>query len=116
MEDIRPLASGMRWVFVIGSVLVAAAGVQLFILTDHTATVFAWTIASGLSAAFLGAFYFTALALAASSAVQTEWANARVGVLGVFWFVTFTLVATMRHLDKFHFHEGTVARGAAWLW
>ena len=116
MDEIRPVVPAMRWVFRVGAALVALAGVQLFFLTDHTDTFFAWTIASGLSAAFLGAFYFTALALAASSAAQTAWANARVGVLGVFWFVTFTLIATFRDLDKFHFHEGVVPRGAAWLW
>lgn len=112
----RQLATGMRWVFVVGSVLVTAAAVQLFILTDHTATYFAWTVASGSSACFLGAFYFTALALAAGSARQTEWALARVGVFGVFLFVTLTLIATLRHLSLFHFDGTAIARGAAWLW
>ena len=91
----------MRWVFGVGSVLVTAAGVQLFVLTDHTTRYFAWTISSGLSAAFLGAFYFTALVLASGSARQAEWARARVGVFGVWLFVTLTLVATLLHLDKF---------------
>lgn len=107
----------MRWVFGVGSVLVTAAAVQLFILTDSTDRFFAWTISPGLSAAFLGAFYFTALVLAAGSAMQSEWARARVGVYGVWLFVTLTLVATLLHLDKFHFHDPSLtARGAAWLW
>jgi hypothetical protein len=107
----------MRWVFGIGALLVTAAGVQLFVLTDHTDRFFAWTISPGLSAAFLGAFYFTALVLAAGSAMEREWARARVGVFGVWLFVTLTLVATLLHLDKFHFHDpGLIPRGAAWLW
>jgi hypothetical protein len=107
----------MRWVFVVGSILVAAAAFQLFILTDHTDTFFAWTIDSGLSAAFLGAFYVTAFVLAVGSARASEWADARVGVFGVWLFVTITLLATMLHLDKFHFDEtGLIARAAAWLW
>src|SRR5207244_4806317 len=70
----------------------------------------------GLSAAFLGAFYFTALVLAAGSAMQDEWSRVRVGVFGVWLFVTLTLVATLVHLDKFHFHASVVPKGAAWLW
>jgi hypothetical protein len=107
----------MRWVFGVGSVLVTAAGVQLFVLTDFTDRFFAWTISPGLSAAFLGAFYFTALVLAAGSATQPEWTRARVGVFGVWLFVTLTLAATLLHLDKFHYSDPSlVARGAAWLW
>jgi hypothetical protein len=115
--EVRGVVPAMRWVFVIGSVLVTAAGVQLFVLTDHTGRFFAWTIEPGLSAAFLGAFYFTALVLAGGSATQTEWTRARVGVFGVWLFVTLTLVATLLHLDKFHFGDPSlVPRGAAWLW
>ena len=66
--DVRRTTTGMRWVFRVGSVLVTAAGIQLFVLTDHTDRLFAWTIKNPLTAAFLGAFYFTALTLAALSA------------------------------------------------
>jgi hypothetical protein len=106
----------MRGVFAAGSVLVAAAAIQLFVLTDHTERFFAWTVAPGLSATFLGAFYFTALVLAAGSAMQQEWSRVRVGVFGVWLFVTLTFVTTLLHLDKFHFHASIVPKGAAWLW
>ena len=113
----RSVVPAMRAVFVVGSVLVAAAGVQLYVLTDHTDRFFAWTIAPGASASFLGAFYLTALVLAGGSAREREWTRARVGVFGVWLFVTLTLVATLLHLDKFHFDDsGSIARGAAWLW
>jgi hypothetical protein len=113
----RRVVPAMRWVFVVGSVLVSAAAFQLFVLTDHTDEFFAWTIDSGLSAAFLGAFYVTALVLAIGSASASGWADARIGVFGVWLFVTLTLAATLLHLDTFHFDgPGLIARGAAWLW
>ena len=70
--DVRRTTTGMRWVFGVGSVLVSAAGIQLFVLTDHTDRLFAWTIKNPLTAAFLGAFYFTALTLAALSAASVS--------------------------------------------
>jgi hypothetical protein len=115
-DGLRRVVPAMRAVFVIGSVLVALAAIQLFVLTDHTARFFAWTITPGLSAAFLGAFYITAFVLAAVSATEIEWARARVGVAGILAFVTLTMITTFRHLDKFHFHASAFPRGAAWLW
>ena len=116
-DDERPVAPAMRWVFLVGSVLVTAAAIQLFVLTDHTDRFFAWTIEPALSAAFLGAFYLTALVLAAGSALEQRWARARVGVFGVWLFVTLTLLATLLHLDRFHLSDpDPIARGAAWLW
>ena len=115
--EVRRVVPAVRRVFGVGSVLVTAAGVQLFVLTDHTDRFFAWTISPGISGAFLGAFYFTALVLGAGSALEREWARARVGAFGVWLFVTLSLVATLLHLDKFHFQDsGGIAIGAAWLW
>jgi hypothetical protein len=107
----------MRAVFFVGSILVTLAGIQLFIISDHTDEFFAWTIAVPLTAAFLGAFYFTALTLAFQSYRQTAWANARVVVPGVFVFLVLTLVTTLMHLSLFHFDDPRAfPRGAAWLW
>jgi hypothetical protein len=114
---VRQTSKGIRAVFVIGSVLVFAAGFQLFILTDHTEKWFAWTIKVPMTAAFLGAFYWTALALAVLSARERIWVRARVGVPGVFLFIALTFVLTLMHLSLFHFHaDGSIARGAAYLW
>jgi hypothetical protein len=114
---VRQTSKGIRAVFVIGSILVFAAGFQLFILTDHTEKWFAWTIKVPMTAAFLGAFYWTALALAVLSARERIWVRARVGVPGVFLFITSTFVLTLMHLSLFHFHaDGSIARGAAYLW
>ena len=107
----------MRAVFIVGSVLVTAAAVQLYLLTTRTDHWFAWTIQVPLTAAFLGAFYFTALALAGQSATKRIWVEARVAVPGVFVFITLTFVLTLLHLDKFHFHSpDRIAKGAAYLW
>lgn len=117
VTGVRETTAGMRAVFLIGSILVTAAGIQLFVLADRTDRIFAWTIKNPLTAAFLGAFYFTALVLAALSARERIWIRARVGVFGVFVFVTLTFVLTLLHLGLFHFHAPrTVAKGAAYLW
>jgi uncharacterized membrane protein len=115
--EVRNLSKGMRAVFIVGSVLVAAAAVQLYLLSDRTDHWFAWTIQVPLTAAFLGGFYFTALALAGQSAVKRIWVEARVAVPGVFVFITLTFVLTLLHLGKFHFHSpDRIAKGAAYLW
>jgi hypothetical protein len=115
--EVRRVVPAMRAVFTIGSVLVAVAGTQLYVLTDRTDRLFAWTIDSGLSATFLGAFYFMALAVAIRSRRRTVWAEARVGVYGVALFVALILVTTLLHLDKFHLTEGAAtAKVAAWAW
>jgi hypothetical protein len=107
----------MRAMFLIGSLLVTAAAIQLLVLTDHTDRLFAWTIKNPETACFLGAFYATALTLALLSAREPVWARARVGVLGVFFFVVLSFVATVLHSDQFHFHSSSaVAQGAADLW
>jgi hypothetical protein len=114
---VRTLSNGMRAVFMVGSVLVAAAGVQLYFLTNRTDHYFAWTIAVPLTSAFLGAFYFTALALAGQSATKRIWVEGRVAVPGVFVFITLTFALTLLHLGKFNFHSpDRIAKGAAYLW
>lgn len=115
--EVRRVVPAMRWVFGVGSLLAAAAGVQVFLLTRSHRPILRVNDYTGPSAAFLGAFYLTVLVLAAGSAIQVEWARARVGAFGLWLFVTLTVVATMLHLDRFHFHAAdAVLKGAAWLW
>ena len=107
----------MRVALYTGSCLVFLAGIQLFVLTTRTDHYFAWTIANPLTAAFLGAFYWTAIPLAFLSARRRVWADARVGVPGVLVFLWATLLTTLLHLGKFHFSSpDRFAKGAAWLW
>jgi len=121
----RPAASGryrqvtpaMRGILWVGVVLVFVAGSSLFVLTGHTERYFAWTIKVPLSAAFLGAFYYTACVIALLSVRRPEWARARVGIPGVTVFLWLTMLATLLHLDLFHLSSGIgTARGAAWIW
>jgi hypothetical protein len=114
---VRPVIPLMRVALFTGALLVSLAGIQLYFLTTRTAHYFAWTITVPMTAAFLGAFYWTALPLALLSALERVWIRARVGIPGVLLFLWATLATTLIHHDKFHFHSADhFARGAAWLW
>jgi len=107
----------MRWLLFAASGLVALAGFQLFVLSDQTATTFAWTIKSTLTAASLGAAYWSAVPVEFLAAREHAWAKARIAVPGVWTFTTLTLVVTILHADLFHFSSPEFApRAAAYLW
>ena len=111
---VHPLMRAILWV---GGIFVLIAGTQLFLFPGRTDEFFAWTIASELSAATLGAFYFSAAVLALGSARQETWARARLGIPGILAFVWLTLIATLIHLDLFHLDSnGFLAQVAAWAW
>ena len=107
-----PVTTATRWLLLAGTVLVLAAGLDLFVLTEHTDTFFAWTIASPLTAAFLGAGYLAAACLDGISARQKLWAVARVPLPAVLVFTTTTFVVTLMHLETFHMDSFF---GWAWL-
>ena len=107
----------MHWILYAASALVALAGFQLFILSEQTATTFAWTVKSFLTAASLGAAYWSAVPVEFLAARQRTWAKARVSVLAVWLFTTLTLVLTIIHAALFHFSSAdAVPRTAAYLW
>jgi hypothetical protein len=110
-------SKGMRIILLAASVLVLAAGLDLFLLTEQTATSFAWTIQSFMTAAFLGAGYLSSFPLEFLAYREKTWANARIAVPSVFLFTTLTLVATFLHLDKFHLNSPIfLAMVAAYIW
>jgi hypothetical protein len=109
---VRPLAKVMRWWLYLDSFLDFVAGVQLFVLTEQTADFFAWTINPPLTAAFLGASYWSGLILVFLSARRQHWVNARPSVPAVWLFTLLTLIATLIHLDRFHMNTFF---GWAWL-
>jgi hypothetical protein len=113
----RPLIWPMRAILYVGGFFVLVAGLQLWVFADRTDEIFAWTIDSRLSAAFIGSFYWSASILALLSAREQTWARARLGVPGVLAFVWLTLLATLIHLDLFHLDEGGFkAQAAGWVW
>ncbi len=117
-DGYRPLTRSMRALLYVAGVLVFLAGVQLFVFPLRTERYFAWTIKLPMTAVFLGASYWSALAFEWSAARQRLWANARIAVPTVFVFTTLTLVATLVHADLFHFgpaHE-TTTRIVTWAW
>jgi hypothetical protein len=108
----------MRTLLWVASGLVLVVGVQLYILTDHTDRYFAWTIQPPLTAAFLGAAYWSSAVLEILAAREHSWARARVGVPAVLLFTCLTLAATVLHFDRFH--TGAThpleTRFLTWVW
>jgi hypothetical protein len=116
--DARPLTGGMRWLLLVASVLVFIIGIPLFLLSGQTERYFAWTIAVPLTAAFLGAGYWSSFFIEFVAARQRVWANSRVAVPAVFVFTALTLVATLIHLDLFHLGDAfaAITRIGTWTW
>lgn len=113
----QPLIPGMRWMLYAAGILVFISGIQLFVLSDFTDQFFAWTIKPSLTAAFLGAAYWSSCVMEIAAARQSRWVDARVSVPAVFIFTGLTLVVTLLHIDRFHFNRPELlAQAAAWAW
>lgn len=108
----------IRWLLGAAALLVFLAGVQLFVFPLDTGTRFAWTIASPMTAVFLGASYWSAVGLELSGALARRWTVARVAVPAVFVFTSLTFVVTLVHLDRFHLADDlpTATRAVTWAW
>ncbi len=113
----RPLAKSMRVLLFIASGLVFLVGISLFLLSDQTSRYFAWTVRPPLTAAFLGASYWSTALLTFLSARERGWAGARLAVFSSFIFSVFMLAATLLHLDRFHFGSVFWPTGlGTWVW
>ncbi len=113
----RTLTDGLRRLLYVASGLVALAGFQLFVLTDHTAAYFSWTIKPGMSAAFFGAGYLASVFFEFVASRRTVWVDARHTFPPVLTFTVLTEIATLLHLGRFHFGERLIWAGlAAWIW
>ena len=93
----RRLTPGMRRMLMAAGVLVALAGIQLFVFSERTDRFFAWTIEPPLTASFLGASYWASVLFQFGAARERLWANARIAVPTVFVFTTVTLIVTLVH-------------------
>ena len=114
----RMTVPAMRWMLAIASLLVLIIGTPLFLVPTETATLFSWTVNPPLTAAFLGAGYISSFFLEFLSSRERIWARTRVAVPSVVVFTSLTLVATLVHLDKFHFGAdfSFLTQAITWVW
>lgn len=97
--------------------LLFIAGIQLFVLSDKTETYFAWTIALPITAAFMGAGYWSALAGAYSALQQKSWPAIRTNIAASLAATGMLAVMTFMHLDKFHLQSpALITRFVTWVW
>jgi hypothetical protein len=112
-----PVLRPMRALLVAFGVLTALAVAALFVRPETTDRFFAWTIKPPMTAAFLGAAYLAGCALVILSLRSTTWVHARAAIVTILVFTVLTLVATLAHLDRFHFGVAAAfPRSAAWFW
>lgn len=97
--------------------LLFIAGFQLYVLTERTDYYFAWTIAVPLTAAFLGAGYWAAMAAIYMAWWQSPSVSVRVTSLTSLAATGILGIATFLHLDKFHLNSPAfLTRFVTWIW
>jgi hypothetical protein len=97
--------------------LLFIAGIQLFILSAQTETYFAWTFATPISAAFLGAGYWSAMFHAYAGARAKAWAYVRTSMPAALTATGLLTITTFLHIDKLHFESPLfVTRSVTWVW
>ena len=106
-----------RVLFAGGGVLAFVAGVQLFFLAEQTDVYFAWTIQPPLTAAVLGAFFWSSGALFWFAYRDRESGRGRLALLSTFPLTTLLLIATLLHLDRFNFTSpNLLTQSVTWVW
>jgi hypothetical protein len=107
----------MRGVLWAASALVFIAGVQTFVLSEGTERFFSWTVLPPLTAAFIGAGYWSSFILELMAARERVWANARPAFVSALLFTGLTSAATLLHADRFHLNSSDpVTLIATWAW
>ncbi|GAB4189245.1 MAG: hypothetical protein OHK0022_01430 [Roseiflexaceae bacterium] len=113
----REVSPGMRRMLYAASLLVLSVGIPLFLLTEQTDIYFSWTIKNPLTAAFLGAAYWSSCALEFMAARERWWTRARIAVPAVLIFTALTLVVTLLHIEVFHFNSPQfITVAGTWVW
>ena len=112
------MTRSVRTLLLVAAGLVLLAGIPLFVFPLRTADWFAWTVASPMTAVFLGASYWASAVLEVGGARARTWPQGRISVPAVMVFTTLTLVATLLHLPLFHLGADQAAqtRAVAWGW
>ena len=93
----------MQLLLTVAAILVLIIGLPLYLAPTRTDLLFSWTVNPPMTAAFLGSGYLAACVIEMTSAREGVWSRARIAVPAVLLFTTMTLIATLLHLDKFHF-------------
>ena len=106
--DMRPVGLGIRAFLLVATPLAFLGGTQVTLLSEHTETYWAWTIALPISAIFIGASFLATSVLFAWGLTQTEWIRVRAVVSGGPFVTVGLLVATLRHVDQFHGPVGVI--------
>lgn len=97
--------------------LLFIAGVQLFVLSAQTDYYFAWTIALPLTAAFMGAGYWSAMIAAYAALRQSVSVALRLTGPTSIAVTSMLGIATFLHLDKFHLNSSALlTRFVTWVW
>jgi hypothetical protein len=115
--DERPVTPQIRTFWGVGTALAGMAGLVLFLFPERTDRLFAWTIARGDTAAFIGALFLAVALVSLLCYSRPSWADVRACYAGALVLVTAMALATLLHLDQFHFgSDHPVALVAAWGW
>ena len=110
-EDVR-LHEGVRVLLWAVVLLAMLAGFVLFVFSDRTDHLFAWTIEPPITAAFLGAAYLSASVMAFLSVRTDRWREARAMAVGIATVTPLLLAVTLIHLSKFRLSSFA---GVAWM-
>jgi hypothetical protein len=104
----RPVGFGIRAFLLVATPLAFLGGAQVTLLSKHTGTYWAWTIALPISAIFIGASFCATAVLFAWGLRQREWIRVRAVVSGGPFVTVGLLVATLRHVGEFHGAVGVI--------
>src|SRR5919197_3964088 len=109
--DTRSVAPVVSLGLAVLTVALIVVGVPVVLAPARTDRYFAWTIDVPLTAAFLGACYWTAALFTLLAAREREWSRVRAVMPGILVAGTLILVATLMHIERFAMDT---ARG--WIW
>jgi hypothetical protein len=109
--DTRSVAPVVSLGLVVLTVALIVVGLPVVVAPARTDRYFSWTIDVPVTAAFLGACYWTAALFVLLSARERDWARVRAVMPGILVAGTLILVATLVHIERFAMDT---ARG--WIW
>jgi hypothetical protein len=110
-DDSRSVAPVVLLGLAVLTVALIVVGLPVMVAPSRTDRYFSWTIDVPLTAAFLGACYWTAALFTLLCAREREWPRVRAVMPGILVAGTLILVATLVHIERFAMDS---ARG--WIW